>query len=242
MTSTFTYRVTAFDADKKTIDVAFGDGSWARIALTLPLPTNMNDLDMVVRQYTTTLEVATAQATPPAVDLSYITRALQAERTANRLSIQGILNGDIQKVVTAAVPTTLSEYQASAKQMIANARYERETSLVVLPTGQPIDTDRESQAKIIGTFAAMQAGVFTSVNWKCHGDIFVAFTTAEFAVLAATVAQHVQEAFNWEKDALIQVNAASTIDALKVAVQPFIPGAFMPPQILPLTPPPSPTP
>lgn len=241
MASTFTYRITAFDADSKTVDVTFGDGSWASISLVAPLPTNMNDLDMVVRQYTTTREVAETQAAPAPVDLSYITKSIDAERTANRLSIKGLLNGDPQPVITPPVPVTLEDYKASAKQLIAATRFGRETTPVVLPTGQTINTDRESQAKIIGTFTAMQAGVLTSVNWKCVGDIFVVFDAAQFAVLAATVAQHVQDAFNWEKDALIQVNAASTIDALKVAVQPFIPGAFMPPQILPLTPPPSPT-
>jgi hypothetical protein len=82
----FTYKITKFDAENKLVVVTFEDGHWAEIALKNPIPTNLEELDVVVSLFTAPFEVMEARANTT-IDLSFIEKAIDTERTAPRLRL-----------------------------------------------------------------------------------------------------------------------------------------------------------
>jgi hypothetical protein len=85
----FKYKITKFDNKNKTLVVAFDGGHWAEIALTNPLPSNIEELEKIIQRYTAPVEVIEAQLSPSA-DLSYIESFVEVERTAERFSLASL--------------------------------------------------------------------------------------------------------------------------------------------------------
>jgi hypothetical protein len=120
---------------------------------------------------------------------------------------------------TVPYPLTLEEVKHNKLVEIANWRWVRETSGVVL-NGARIKTDRESQALINGAFASMQAGLITTVDWKAANGQWLTLGLQEMTAIAQVVATHVQTAFSMERQMMAQVDAATTIEEVQ-AITPF---------------------
>lgn len=82
----FKYKITKFDSENKIVVVTFDDGSWAEIRLANPLPSNIEELEIIIKRYTAPKEVIEAKLSPSA-DLSYIDQLIDVERTAERFSL-----------------------------------------------------------------------------------------------------------------------------------------------------------
>ncbi len=103
-------------------------------------------------------------------------------------------------------PLTQSAYDAVAGEVLeaqlldhaASARWRKETGGISL-AGQPIATDRESQALISGAFALVQQQPETTIRFKTPTG-FVTLDAAQMTAIAITVAQHVQACFAIEAD------------------------------------------
>lgn len=90
----FKYKITKFDAENNFVVVVFEDGAWAEIKLANPLPANIEDLEKIISMYTAPKEAIEAQIAPTA-DLSYINSFVEVERTANRFSLKGGLDQNV---------------------------------------------------------------------------------------------------------------------------------------------------
>lgn len=112
---------------------------------------------------------------------------------------------------------TLDTTKIKKRSEIATRRYDFEASGVSV-NGLLIRTDRDSQAVISSTHAAMQAGMLQTVQWKTADGTFATLDSAGILAIVQAVAVHVQNAFNIEKQLVDQLNAASTIEAVE-AVQ-----------------------
>lgn len=116
--------------------------------------------------------------------------------------------------IGAIVVQTLVSAKEKKKAELALSRYHFEVSGVVV-NGVNVSTDRQTQASIYGTHAAMQAGMLQSVNWKTIDGTFIALDASGIAAVAQAVTTHVQSAFNLEKQLVDQVEAATTIEAVE---------------------------
>lgn len=130
---------------------------------------------------------------------------------------------DVQQGVSGSVippeaePMTLAKARSNKLAEIAAWRYVRETSGITVG-GMRINTDRESQATISGTYASMKDGLISNVDWKTADGTFVTLTLPQIAVIAQAVATHVQQSFTLEKQYAEQVQAAETIEAVMAIV------------------------
>jgi Domain of unknown function (DUF4376) len=111
-------------------------------------------------------------------------------------------------------PVTLSTAKRDKLAEIAQWRYERETSGVLFQ-GIRVRTDRESQATINGAFASLQAGLIDAVDWKASGDVWITLGLPEMTAIAQAVATHVQTSFSLEKQLAAELNALTTIEAVR---------------------------
>ena len=80
------YTITKYDAEFKIIDVVFSDNGWANIHLREPLPTNKEELEKVIKQFASPIEVIQARA-DTTVDLSYIAPLVGTQYTTTRFSV-----------------------------------------------------------------------------------------------------------------------------------------------------------
>lgn len=76
------YVISEFDEKNKTVKVTFGDGAWAQIRLSTPLPTNIQELENQIKMYAPPVEHLQAQT--EISDLSFITSNIGVERTCER--------------------------------------------------------------------------------------------------------------------------------------------------------------
>lgn len=211
--NTIEYVITDFDPINKMVRVEFKNDGWAMIPLVAPLPTTMEELDVVVRQFAAPVEAI--EARQAAVDMSFITGSMNTPRVAERMSMKKLLEGDKAPVELPKPPETLEEHKAAKLAEIAAARYEREVGGFMTPHGTFIETDREAQSKIAGAHAAVQAGFITVLDWKFGPGVFVTLTAEDVGNVARGIAQHVQESFTWEKTLVEQVQAATTIEEVQ---------------------------
>lgn len=87
----------------------------------------------------------------------------------------------------------LDEVKSLKLAQLAAKRYEVEVG-GCLVNGQPVSTDRDSQAKISGAFLAVNNGLSLPLMWKANGK-FIALEAEAIKALALGVALHVQLAF-----------------------------------------------
>jgi hypothetical protein len=79
------YTITKWDAEFKIIDVVFSDNGWANIHLREPLPTNKEELEKIIKQFASPIEVVQARKNT-SVDLSYIAPLVGTQYTTTRFS------------------------------------------------------------------------------------------------------------------------------------------------------------
>lgn len=84
--STFQYTITKYDNAAKTLKVDFGAGGYATITLMDPLPTNIDELELIIRQYVLPQQYIDALSSP--VDMSYVDQYVGHTRYCERRSIQ----------------------------------------------------------------------------------------------------------------------------------------------------------
>ena len=88
--------------------------------------------------------------------------------------------------IGAIVVQTLASAKEKKKIELAISRYRFEVSGVVV-NGVNVSADRQTQASIYGTHAAMQAGMLQSVNWKTTDGTFIALDASGIAAVAQAV-------------------------------------------------------
>jgi len=81
------YTITKYDAENKIVDVVFSDNGWANIHLREPLPTNKEELEKIIKQFASPIEVIQARE-DTSVDLSYITPLVGTQYTTTRFSVK----------------------------------------------------------------------------------------------------------------------------------------------------------
>lgn len=81
------YTITKYDATNKIVDVVFSDNGWASIHLREPLPTNKEELEKVIKQFASPIEVIQARE-DTSVDLSYIAPLVGTQYTTTRFSVK----------------------------------------------------------------------------------------------------------------------------------------------------------
>ena len=79
------YTITKYDAEFKILDVVFSDNGWANIHLREPLPTNKEELEKIIKQFASPIEVIQARE-DTSVDLSYIAPLVGTQYTTTRFS------------------------------------------------------------------------------------------------------------------------------------------------------------
>lgn len=119
-------------------------------------------------------------------------------------------------------PLTQSAYDVVAEEVqraqllgyAAAARYRKETGGISV-AGQPIATDRESQALISGAFALVQQQPQTVIRFKTPGG-FVTLDAAQMSAIAIAVAQHVQACFALEADVAADITSGEIITPAEI--------------------------
>lgn len=112
------------------------------------------------------------------------------------------------------VDRKLDDVKGNYKQLAAAARYARETSGTSAVVGDNIislATDVASRANYLNLLNTVGEG---TINYKTNGA-FVALNATDLQALVDAVNVHVQDAFNWEKGILDQIDAATSIEELK---------------------------
>jgi hypothetical protein len=116
------YKIEEFNKENKTLKVTFGDGTWAFIRLTSPLPESLSDLQEIIKKYAPTVEHMKAQSVTDA-DLSFIEESIGKQQVCERFTnvqpvpgqyqISTIDNFDFAELyrvkITVAIQRTLSE-------------------------------------------------------------------------------------------------------------------------------------
>jgi hypothetical protein len=108
----------------------------------------------------------------------------------------------------------LDDVKGNYKQLAAAARYSRETSGTSAIVGDntiALATDVASRANYLNLLNTVGEG---TINYKTNG-VFVALNATGLQALVDAVNVHVQDAFNWEKGILDQIDAATSIEELK---------------------------
>jgi hypothetical protein len=91
------YTITKWDAEFKILDVVFSDNGWANIHLREPLPINKEELEKVIKQFASPIEVIQARE-DTSVDLSFIAPLVGTQYTTTRFSFNnpdGLMSGPI---------------------------------------------------------------------------------------------------------------------------------------------------
>ena len=112
------YVISEFDEKNKTVKVTFGDGAWAQIRLSTPLPTNIQELENQIKMYAPPVEHLQAQSQE--IDLSFITSNIGVERTCERHQLSKpqnstneedyLSNDELLNIqITVAIQKTLAE-------------------------------------------------------------------------------------------------------------------------------------
>ena len=86
------YKIIAWNAETKTLDVQFEDHGWARVQLRVPLPTNMKELEAEIIKWAPSIE--TVEAMYDETDLSFIEQHVGKSRSAERYTFQVMTSPD----------------------------------------------------------------------------------------------------------------------------------------------------
>lgn len=189
MSIPYTYEIIAVNEAARCMEIVYRSEGRATQHIGARLPYEGESLEAVVQMY------------------SPVTYWLEQEA-----KVQVVAVGTQGSVSDA--PQTLSDAKAKKKAELAAKRYAFESSGVTVG-GLSIRTDRDSQAVIFSTHAAMQSGIPQSIQWKTADGTFATLDSAGVAGIAQAVTAHVQSAFSLEKQLVDQVNAATTIEAVE---------------------------
>jgi hypothetical protein len=111
------YTITKYDAENKILDVVFSDNGWASIHLREPLPTNKEELEKIIKQFASPIEVIQARE-DTSVDLSYIAPLVGTQYTTTRFSVtnpDATMSGPTTGQPTLPTPEQMQQYQEFQK-------------------------------------------------------------------------------------------------------------------------------
>ena len=86
------YKIIAWNAETKTLDVQFEDHGWARVQLRVPLPKNMEELEAEIIKWAPSIEMIDAMTDE--TDLSYIDQHIGKLQSAERYTFQVMTSPD----------------------------------------------------------------------------------------------------------------------------------------------------
>jgi hypothetical protein len=82
--TTVNYTITNFNEAEKQLDVIFDDGGWAKIQLKAPLPSTQEELEIIIKQFTSPQEVIKGKS--DTTDLSFISSLVNQSIQTTRIS------------------------------------------------------------------------------------------------------------------------------------------------------------
>ena len=123
---------------------------------------------------------------------------------AGRLRIE---NGTPVEYVRLPPPLTKADLYAA----VANKRWEVETGGIAVG-GLPINTERESIAKLHQAFTSLELGFFTDTPWKGGDDLWVTVTLEQITPVAKVVAAFGRACFAAEKAHQEAIEACEDLD------------------------------
>lgn len=185
----FQYTITEFDAVNKKLLVVFDDNTRAMIQLSLPLPTNAQEVDKIVCQFTATETQIAAAGTPS--DLGFIDAMIGVMREANRLPNHPFESG----------PPLTPRQQIDAQR---DAKLAEGT----LFNGKRWHTDDAFQTQLTALISAFNNGIIqegATVGIRTMSNRVEQVSKQQLIELAAAVLQYVQGVYAWswmEKDKL----------------------------------------
>jgi hypothetical protein len=194
MSIAYTYEITSVDTDARVMEVVYTSPGRQTMHIGARLPYVGESLEAVIQMYS-----------PVAYWLSQ-----EAEVITPNLIVGQITPPE-------PPPVTLESTKAAKLAELANWRYQREISGIMLG-GARIKTDRESQATISGAYSSLKDGLITSVDWKADNGQWITIGLLEMTAIAQAVAVHVQQCFALEKGYVDQVTAATTIEEVQAVV------------------------
>ena len=112
------YTITKYDAEFKILDVVFSDNGWANIHLREPLPTNKEELEKIIKQFASPIEVIQARE-DTSVDLSYIAPLVGTQYTTTRFSANNpdaLMSGPITGQPTPEQMQQIQDFQKLQQQ------------------------------------------------------------------------------------------------------------------------------
>jgi hypothetical protein len=101
---------------------------------------------------------------------------------------------------------------------IAQVRYEKEisgTQVTIQNTEVSVTTNRGNRDVFVQKFVVMQDE--ETANWK-FTETWLTLTKADVGVIVTAITQHVQNAFDWEKAKVEEINNCSTSEELDAVV------------------------
>jgi hypothetical protein len=84
--------------------------------------------------------------------------------------------------------------------LLADHRWRVETGGITLPTGIFVRTDRETQSRLVESFASVQSGLLTApIQWKLTSGEWITLSLEELGFIIAAVSNHVRNCFEAER-------------------------------------------
>jgi hypothetical protein len=198
MSIAYTYEIARVDTDARVMEVAYTSPGRQTMHIGARLPYVGESLEAVIQMYS-----------PVAYWLSQ-----EAEVITPNLIVGQITPPE-------PPPATLESVKAAKLAELANWRYQREISGVMLG-GARIKTDRESQATVSGAYSSLKDGLITSVDWKADNGQWITIGLLEMTAIAQAVSTHVQSCFSAEKLLSEEITALTTIEAVQAFTFPDV--------------------
>ena len=201
---TYTYEITSVDTPYKTMMVVYSSQGRPSITMGVPIPTADNSLDAIIEAYA------------PLTHWLELDKPLLSVTTGT----SGTKESPPLYLSAADMPSDqqldpLVEAKILQKINIAKERYIYEISGTLI-NGERIDTRRDTQAALTAAYVSLKNGLLTKVDWKESGGKFVSLELPTVEGLAYTVSNHVQNAFTIEKDLNALIDAATTVEEVRL--------------------------
>lgn len=124
------------------------------------------------------------------------------------------INKDSVTAIYETLEIPLEFAKGNFKTLIAAKRYDKEvsgTKITIKNKEVTLDTSREGRNIFVQKYLLMNDG--DTVNWK-FPEGWLVLTKAELGTVVSAGENHIQNAFNWEKNLTDQIDAATSIQDL----------------------------
>lgn len=139
-----------------------------------------------------------------------LTKPTPAEYQTRSGPVYDISNGTITYTVA---DFSVADARAAKKEELAALRYDKEIAGITVNSA-PIQTDRDSQAKLIAIRILAKEDANYTVKWKAASG-FVTLNAAAVIAVADAVGTHVQDCFDNEGSHSVAIDALTTVAAVR---------------------------